>query len=352
MDTTYDLSKITRSLKTNEKVIGFTGFSIELENQPAKEGVLKISSYSRPDWSGYLTLTFIMETEGDVQIQDDLSRHFSSINENTIRPHLKEEFETIFRCPMDSPAKSTVWYFEEIDIYFKALKGRERRIMEQHLIPVLEKMLPFHFNPVEWWDQQLHKPEALKPSAGTKEIAAGSMKSELLKINEKMIGFTGFSIDQNDQSGKTGVLKISSYSRPDWSGYLTLTFIIETEENSRIKDDLIRHFSSINENTLRLHFKEAFETIFRCPMDTLSKSPEWYFEEINVYFKALKGRERRIIEQHLIPALEKMLPFHFDPMEWWDQQPRKIPAAPSSAGKNTIAAESLKSALIKWFRSF
>ncbi len=26
--------------------------------------------------------------------------------------------------------------------------------------------------------------------------------------------------------------------------------------------------------------------------------------------------------QHLIPALEKMLPFHFDPMEWWDLQPR------------------------------
>ena len=51
----------------------------------------------------------------------------------------------------------------------------------------------------------------------------------------------------------------------------------------------------INENTLRPHFKEAFETIFRCPMDALSKSPAWYFEEINIYFKALKGRERRLL---------------------------------------------------------
>ncbi|MFH0994879.1 MAG: hypothetical protein V1844_05200 [Pseudomonadota bacterium] len=352
MDTIYDLSKITRSLKTDEKVIGFTGFSIDQDNQPAKEGVLKISSFSRPDWSGYLTLTFIMEIEGDSRIEDDLTRHFSSINENTLRPHFKEEFETIFRCPMDAPSKSTAWYFEEINIYFKALKGRERRIIEQHLIPALEKMLPFHFNPVEWWDQQPRKTVAVASSTSKNKIGAGSLKSELLKTDEKVIAFTGFSIDLDYLPDKEGVLKISACSRPDWSGYLTLTFIMETEGDSRIKADLTRHFSSINENTLRLHFKDEFETIFRCPMDTLSKSPEWYYEEINIYFKALKGRERRIIEQHLIPSLEKMLPFRFDPVEWWDQQPRKSETVASSASKNTIEAGSLKSALMKWIRSF
>ncbi|MCX5883311.1 MAG: hypothetical protein NTU74_16405 [Deltaproteobacteria bacterium] len=352
MDTIYDLSKITRSLKTDEKVIGFTGFSIDRNNQPGTEGVLKISSYSRPDWSGYLTLTFIMETGGDSQIKDDLIRHFSSINENTLRPHFKEEFETIFRCPMDTLSKSSAWYFEEINIYSKALKGRERRIVEQHLIPALEKMLSFHFEPVEWWDQQPRKPDAAQSSTSKNKIEAGSLKSELLKTDEKVIAFTGISIDHGNQPGKEGVLKISSYSRPDWSGYLTLTFIMETEGDSQIKDDLIRLFSSINENTLRPHFKEEFETIFRCPMDALSKSPAWYFEEINIYFKALKGRERRIIEQHLIPSLEKMLPFRFDPVEWWDQQPRKPDVAQSSTSKNKIEAGSLKSALMKWLRSF
>ena len=181
MDTIYDLSKITRSLKTDEKVIAFTGFSIDHDNQPGKEGVLKISSYSRPDWSGYLTLTFIMDTEGDSRIQDDLTRHFSSINEKTMRPHFKEEFETIFRCPMDALSKSPAWYFEEINIYFKALKGRERRIIEQHLIPALEKMLPFHFDPVEWWDQQTRKSKAVVSSTTKKTIEAGSLKSALMK---------------------------------------------------------------------------------------------------------------------------------------------------------------------------
>ena len=173
-----------------------------------------------------------------------------------------------------------------------------------------------------------------------------------LKTDEKVIAFTGFSIDHDNQPDNEGVLKISSFSRRDGSGYLTLTFIMDTEADSRIQDDLARHFSSINENTLRSHFKDAFETVFQCPMDALSKSKAWYFEEINIYFKTLKGRERRIIDQHLIPALEKMLPFHFDPLEWWDQPPRKSEAIASSACKNPIAAGSLKSALMKWFRSF
>jgi hypothetical protein len=173
-----------------------------------------------------------------------------------------------------------------------------------------------------------------------------------LKTDEKVIAFTGFSIDHDNQLGNEGVLKISSYSRPDGSGYLTLTFIMDTEADSRIQDDLARHFSSINENTLRTHFKTAFETVFQCPMDALSKSPTWYFEEINIYLKMLKGKERQIIEQHLIPALEKMLPFHFDPLEWWDQRPRKTESVQSSAGKYPIEAGSLKSALMKWFRSF
>ncbi len=173
-----------------------------------------------------------------------------------------------------------------------------------------------------------------------------------LKTNENVIAFTGFSIDHVNQPGNEGVLKISSFSRPDGSGYLTLTFIMDTVADSRIQDDLTRHFSSINENTLRPHFKDAFETVFQCPMDALSKSPAWYFEEINIYFKILMGRERRIIEQHLLPALEKMLPLHFDTLEWWDQHPRKSDAVTSSAIKNTVEAGSLKSALMKWLRSF
>jgi hypothetical protein len=180
MESIYDLSKITRLLKTDEKVIAFTGFSIDRDNQPGKEGVLKISSYSRPDWSGYLTLTFIMDTEADSRIQDELARHFSSINESTLRPYFQEAFETVFQCPMDALSKSPVWYFEEINIYFKMLKGKERQIIEQHLIPALEKMLPFHFDPVEWWDQQTQVSKTVQSAADNPQPKSGSLKTALL----------------------------------------------------------------------------------------------------------------------------------------------------------------------------
>jgi hypothetical protein len=181
MDAVYDISKITRSLKTDEKVIAFTGFSIDHDDQTVNEGVLKISAFSRSDWSGYLTLTFIMDTEGDSRIQDALARHFSSIDENTLRPHFKDEFDTIFRCPIDTLSKTPTWYFEEINIYFKMLKGRERAIIEQHLIPALEKLLPFHFDPMEWWDQLSGKTAPFKPFTANNKIVAGSIKSALMK---------------------------------------------------------------------------------------------------------------------------------------------------------------------------
>jgi hypothetical protein len=181
MDAVYDISKITRSLKTDEKVIAFAGFFIDHDDHTVNEGVLKISAFSRPDWSGYLTLTFIMDTEGDSRSQDDLDRLFSSIDENTLRPHLMDEFDTIFRCPIDTLSKSQAWYFEEINIYFKMLKGRERGIIEQHLIPALEKLMPFHFDPMEWWDQQSGKTASFKPFAVNDKIETGSIKSALMK---------------------------------------------------------------------------------------------------------------------------------------------------------------------------
>lgn len=161
MNAVYDLSQITLALKSDEKVIAFTGFTIRQEPQPAGEGVLKISSFTRTDWSGYLTLTFIIDTDSAPSIRDSLSGVFAGINETTVRRFFTGPFETVLRCPMDSLSKSGKWYFEEINIYFKALKGKERAITEQQLLPALEKMLPFRFEPVEWWDQHPLKPQSV-----------------------------------------------------------------------------------------------------------------------------------------------------------------------------------------------
>ena len=51
MDTVYDLSKMTRSLKTDEKVIAFTGFSIDHDGiSPARKACSKYPLF--PDRTG------------------------------------------------------------------------------------------------------------------------------------------------------------------------------------------------------------------------------------------------------------------------------------------------------------
>jgi hypothetical protein len=181
MDNVYDLSKITRALKSDENVIAFTSFSIDQMNQPRREGVLKKSSFFRPYWSGYLTMTFIMDTDDDMQVQESLSRHFADINEHTLRPHFKGQFDTVFRCPMDAMSKSAAWYFEEINVYFKSIKGRERGVIEQQLIPALEKLLPIHFGPLEWWDQQAPKIKIPQAPVGKNKVEAESLMSAVMK---------------------------------------------------------------------------------------------------------------------------------------------------------------------------
>ncbi len=175
-----------------------------------------------------------------------------------------------------------------------------------------------------------------------------------LKPDEKLIAFTGFSIFQNRQPVGEGILKISSFqnmfiTRADWSGHLTLTFIIDTDPVPEIRGNLATIFENITESTIRRFFTDTFETVSRCPMNAASKSGKWYFEEINIYFKTLKDKEPAIIEQHVIPALETILPFRFDPIEWWDHAPSKHQNA--SELETPRAAGSLKNAILDWFRS-
>lgn len=157
MEDVYDLSKMTLELKSNENLTGFTGFSIE-DGAGIREGVLKISSFYRPDGNGYLTLTFIMDVPEDGPAREKLGNRFNTITETTLRPFFADIVETVLRCPMDSLAQSRSWQYDEINIYIKSLKGIERRIIEHQLMPALKQLLPFRFEAMEWWET---KPEAI-----------------------------------------------------------------------------------------------------------------------------------------------------------------------------------------------
>ena len=141
-----------------------------------------------------------------------------------------------------------------------------------------------------------------------------------VKASERMVAYVGFVIArEKDGKTKEGVVKISSYHRPYGGGYLTLTFIVDRGPDEKLIDGHQRLCDNLTEENLRPLLAKGFERLVKVDLDSLERSEGWYIEEINIYFRTIEGREKVLIEQQLFPAIEKLLPCKFDPVEWWPE---------------------------------
>jgi hypothetical protein len=167
-----------------------------------------------------------------------------------------------------------------------------------------------------------------------------------VKASEKMVAFVGF-ITPLEENGKTkeGVVKISSFHRPYGGGYLTLTFIVDRGQDETLIDRHQRLCENLTEDALRPLLGKGFERMVKVDLDKLEGSKGWYIEEINFYFRKIEGREKVLIEQQLFPAIEKILPCKFDPVEWWPEG-RAIQTPESEEIESHI---SLRGLFKKWF---
>ncbi len=169
-----------------------------------------------------------------------------------------------------------------------------------------------------------------------------------VKANEKMIAYVGFVIQlEEDGKSKEGVVKISSLHRPYGGGYLTLTFIVDKGQNDALKTQLKMISDKITEDSLRPLLGKEFERIVKVDLDMLEETKGWYLEEINVYFHTIAEREKVLVEEKLLPALECILPYKFEPVEWWPEGRKTEPPG----GKEIEAQGSLKGLFKKWFGS-
>jgi hypothetical protein len=169
-----------------------------------------------------------------------------------------------------------------------------------------------------------------------------------VKANEKMIAYVGFEI-QLDEGAKRkgGVVKISSLHRPYGGGYLTLTFIVDKERDEALETQLEMIFSEITEKSLRQQLGSEFERMVRVDLDMLEKTKGWYVEEINIYFRTLAEREKVLVEEKLLPALECLLPCKFEPVEWWPEGRKAVPPGDEEIEDHI----SIKGLFKKWFGS-
>ena len=160
----FDARKSYLAVKASEKMIAFVGFVIRLEEGgKAKEGVVKISSFYRPYGGGYLTLTFIVDRGQNDKLVNELERLCNNLTEEALKPLLGNEFEKMVKVSLNSLEESKGWYIEEINVYFRTVEGWEKVLIEEQLIPAIEKLLPCTFDPVEWW------PEGRKSQTPEKE---------------------------------------------------------------------------------------------------------------------------------------------------------------------------------------
>ena len=169
-----------------------------------------------------------------------------------------------------------------------------------------------------------------------------------VKANEKMIAYVGFVFQlAEDGKSKEGVVKISSMHRPYGGGYLTLTFMVDKGPQDPPENELEMICNNITEDSLRPQLGAEFERMVRVDLDLLEETKGWYVEEINVYFRRIAEREKVLVEEKLLPALECILPCTFEPVEWWPEGRKTEP--PSEAEIDEPV--SLKRLFKKWFGS-
>ena len=169
-----------------------------------------------------------------------------------------------------------------------------------------------------------------------------------VKANEKMIAYVSFVFQlEEDGTSKEGVVKISSLHRPYGGGYLTLTFMVDKGPEDAAKSELEMICDNITEDSLRPRLGGEFERMVRVDLDMLEETKGWYVEEINIYFRTIADREKVLVEEKLLPALECMLPCKFEPVEWWPEGRKTEPPS----GAEIEEPISLKGLFKKWFGS-
>lgn len=156
MTAEFDPKKSYLTLKAHEKMIAFVGFRFAIDDKgKGREGVIKISSFHRPYGGGQLTLTFIIDTEGDEALKHRLDDLFRKITDESIRSKLGNSFEKVVKVSLDALAHMQSWYVEEVSIHFRSFEERANVLIEEKLIPALEKVLGIDFENVEWWPENL-----------------------------------------------------------------------------------------------------------------------------------------------------------------------------------------------------
>jgi hypothetical protein len=152
MKNSIDAKRTLVLLKGDERMVAFAGFRLG-----AAEGVMKVASFVRGD-GGYLTLTFLIDTQGDSDVRDKLAATFRPLAEGVLQRQLEKDVTMVVSVPLDVLGDVSDYFIEELNIYIRGLEGRERRLLERQILPLVEAVTHATFAPLEWMPEQGTEP--------------------------------------------------------------------------------------------------------------------------------------------------------------------------------------------------
>lgn len=149
-----DLKKELSRAKARKDIFAFAGFELALLSAVSRQGVLTVTRATRPDGSGQLKCTFMVDVEGDAELAAAAGAVFQNLAARVLDPLLGplhgQDFEYVLPLARRE-LQDKVWFVQEADFSLKDIRRNGRDFIERRLLPALQRTLPITFHAVEWW---------------------------------------------------------------------------------------------------------------------------------------------------------------------------------------------------------
>ena len=150
MSEVIDVRQEFITAKSKENIVAFAGFRFSFAaTEKWLDGLLAISSRERDDGSGYITLTFMIDAEGDSEAHQSIADTFRNLKKRGFSSSFGSEFQTMIETGVDFE-RSQNWFMDSFTFYFDRLKDIKKYHVQGELVPTFERFLPVQIDPVEW----------------------------------------------------------------------------------------------------------------------------------------------------------------------------------------------------------
>lgn len=150
MSASIDLKQEFIAAKAKESIVAFAGFRFLIAGSDRyRDGLIIVSSRGRADGSGYITLTFTIDTDNDVEANRAITETFRELKQKGFVGRLDLEFQNMIETKVDFDRNEN-WFMDSFSFYFSRLREISKYHVEDRLLPVFAALLPIAVDPVEW----------------------------------------------------------------------------------------------------------------------------------------------------------------------------------------------------------